>query len=107
MVRGFIILSFLFSLLTVKSLGQEKPKKINYVKEGYVKAKVVHYVVDDCGFLIQLPDKAQSKLVPDTLPLNLKKHGKKVWIKYTLPKKQLMSTCMTGKQIEVIDIRKR
>lgn len=107
MFRTLALITLLFSLLTFKGHGQEKAKKINYLKEGYVKAKIIKYPVDGCGLLIELPDKEKTKLAPDKLPDNLKKHNRKIWVKYALVKKPLMSTCMAGKQIEVIDIRKR
>lgn len=107
MPRCFLILTFVFSLFVVNSSAQEKPKKINYTKEGYVKAKVIKYEVDGCGFLVELADKQKTKLMPDKLNDKLKKNNQKVWIKYTLPKKQLMSTCMAGQAIEVTDICKR
>lgn len=107
MFRTLALITLLFSIQAFNAHSQEKPKKINYLKEGYVKAKVIKYPVDGCGLLIELPDKEKTKLAPDKLPDHLKKHNRKVWLKYALVKKPLMNTCMAGKQVEVIDIRKR
>lgn len=107
MLRLFVTLSFLFSLLSVNSPAQEKPQKINYAKEGYVKAKVIKYDVDGCGFLLELADKKKTKLLPTKLSDEMIKHGRKVWVKYTPVKKPLMGTCMAGTQVEIIDIKRR
>ncbi|MHB8261706.1 MAG: hypothetical protein ACYDCN_15365 [Bacteroidia bacterium] len=99
------VISFL--LLTLKVPAQEKKHKINYEREGYVKAVVVHYEIESCGYFIELADKARTRIAPHKLPDEFKKDNEKVWIKYTLAKKQLPSTCMAGKQAEVTDIQKR
>jgi len=87
--------------------AQEKKQKTNYEKEGYIKAKVIHYKVEGCGFLIELADKAKTKIAPDKLAEEFKKDKTKIWIKYTIAKKQPMSTCMAGKLAEIIDVKKR
>ena len=102
-----VLAAFVFTLFVFNTNAQEKPKKINYAKEGYVKAKVIKYEVDGCGYLLQLEDKKKTKLAPTKLTDEMTKHGRKVWVKYTPVKKPLMSTCMAGTQIEVIDIQKR
>ena len=107
MFRIACLFTFVFTLLMFTTNAQEKGKKINYAKEGYVKARVIKYEVESCGFLIELTDKEKTKLSPDKLEEGLKKNNLKIWIKYTLSKKQLMGTCMAGKQCEVIDIRRR
>lgn len=107
MFRRIALIAFVFSLFAFNCHAQEKAKKINYAKEGYVKAKVIKYEVDGCGYLIELTDKAKTKLAPDKLEDKLKKNGQKIWIKYVPAKKQLMGTCMAGKQVEVADIQKR
>lgn len=96
-----------FSLLTFKVSAQEKKQKTNYEREGYVKAIVVHYEIESCGYFIELADKAKTRLAPHKLPDEFKKDKGKVWVKYTIAKKQLPSTCMVGKQAEVTDIQKR
>ncbi len=107
MFRIITCLIISFSLITLNINAQEKPRKINYKKEGYIKAQIINYNVDGCGFLIELCDKKKSKFAPEKLADNLKKDKQKIWIKYTLAKKQPMSTCMAGKLIEVLDIQKR
>lgn len=107
MFRITFFLVFAFSLLTFNSFAQEKKQTTNYAKEGFVKATVINHKVDGCGFLILLADKEKTKLVPDKIPDDLKKDKLKIWVKYTLPKKQEMSSCMVGKQCEVVEIKKR
>ncbi len=107
MFRISAFLIFTFSLLTFTLNAQAKKQTINYVKEGFVKAIIIDYKVDGCKFLIQLADKEKTKLVPDKLTDNFKKDKIKVWVKYTVAKKQEMSSCMAGKQCEVIEIKKR
>lgn len=107
MFRIIALLTIAFLLLTFKTNAQVKSKKINYAKEGFTKATVIHYNVENCGFLIQLGDKTKTKLAPEKLADEFKKDKQKVWIKYTLVKKQPVSTCMAGKLIEILDIQKR
>jgi hypothetical protein len=107
MFRIIGCLLLIFCLFPTEINAQEKAKKINYEKEGYVKALVINYKVDGCGFLIELTDKAKTKLMPEKLSDELKKDKQKIWLKYAPVKKQPMSTCMAGKYIEVTDIQKR
>ncbi len=101
---SLLVIALLFMF---KVNAQEKAKKINYEKEGYVKAIVIHYKVEGCGYLIELTDKAKTKIAPDKLADEFKKDKEKVWVKYTLAKKQPMSTCMAGKLAEIVDVKKR
>ncbi len=101
-----ISLLLLAFLLTFKISAQEKPKKRCYTKEGYVKAEVIHSTIENCGYLIVLCDKDKTKLA-GKLTDEFKKDKQKIWLKYWLAKKQPMSTCMTGKSIEILDIHKR
>ena len=98
-------IAFLFSTLQVQA--QEKKQKSNYEKEGYVKAEVLDFKLDGCSFLIELNDKEKTKITPDKLADEFKKDKQKVWVKYRPVKKQLPSTCMAGKQVEIIDVKKR
>ena len=107
MFRITVFLIFTFSLLSFTLNAQDKKTISNPAKEGFVKATITDYKVDGCGFLIQLADKEKTKLVPDKIANDFKKDKLKVWIKYTLAKKQEMSSCMAGKQCEVIEIKKR
>ena len=86
---------------------QPKGRQTDYAKEGYVKAKVIKYEVESCGYLLELADEQKSKLAPDKLPEELKKDNQAVWLKYTPVKKQMMGTCMAGTQVQVVDIKKR
>lgn len=100
------ILSFIFSFILF-SCNAQKKAKVDYAKEGYVKAVIIHYNVDGCKYLIELQDKAKTKLAPNKLADEFKKDKEKIWIKYVLAKKQPMTTCMAGKLAEVEDIKKR
>ncbi len=102
-----IAIGITLSLMTFSLNAQEKKQPVNYAKEGYVKATVINYKIDGCGFLIQLADKEKTKLVPDKMPDDFKKDKRKIWVKYSISKKQEMSSCMAGKQCEVIEIKKR
>src|SRR5437899_1068919 len=101
MFRVKLFLFFTFSLLAFASIAQEKKQNSNPAKEGFVKATIIDYKVDGCGFLIQFADKQKTKLVPEKLSDDLKKDKLKVWVKYSLAKKQLMGTCNAGTQCEV------
>lgn len=107
MFRFIVLIIIALSLLTFKGNAQEKKQKINYAKEGYVKALVIHYAVEGCGYLIELTNKEKTKIAPDKLADEFKKDKTKIWIKYTIAKKQPMSTCMAGKLAEIIDVKKR
>lgn len=107
MLRIRVLFSFVFAMFVFSTQAQEPAKKINYAKEGYVKAKVIKYEVESCGYLIELADKEKTKLLPDKLDDVFKKNNQKIWVKYNLAKKQLPGTCMAGKQCEVLDVKKR
>jgi hypothetical protein len=78
---------------------------IDNVKQGYTKATVIKYEVESCGYILQLEN--GNKLMPDNLNDSLKIDSLKVWIKFLLPKKQPMTTCMAGKTATIADIKKR
>lgn len=72
--------------------------------KGYVKAMVISYEVDGCGYMLELTDK--SKLEPDGLQPEFQKDSLKVWIKYkAVPDR--MSVCMAGATIDLLEIKKR
>ena len=104
-IKTFLI--FAFTLLAFCLNAQEKKQTVNYEKEGYVKASIIHYKVEGCGFLIELNDKEKTKLAPEKLADEFKKNKIKIWVKYALAKTQPNGTCMAGKLCEVIDIKKR
>ena len=72
--------------------------------EGYTKATMVYFSVDGCNYLLQLED--NKKLEATNLPLEFKKEGLHVWIKYTA-KKGAVSTCQAGQVVELADIQLR
>ncbi len=102
-----IAIGITFSLISFTSNAQEKKQTVNYAKEGYVKATVINYKVESCGFLLELTDKEKTKLTPQKLADDFKKDKLKVWVKYALAKKEFIGTCMAGKFCEIIDIKKR
>ncbi len=105
-MRKIITLLFLLLLncCAYAQIDNDK-KKFDPKKEGYVKASVVNAQIEDCGYIIVLPD--NTKLHPDVLASEFKKHKLKVWIKYSIPKNQLPNTCMVGKSIKVEGIKRR
>ena len=107
MFRTKIFLLFAFALLGFTTFAQERKQTVNYPKEGYVKASIIDYKVDGCGFLIQLNDKQKTKLAPEKLPEEFKKNKLNIWVKYSIVKSQPNSTCMAGKTCQLIDIMRR
>jgi len=45
--------------------------------------------------------------MPDVLDESFKKDQLKVWIKYQILKKQPMSTCMAGKAVKMLEIKRQ
>ena len=76
----------------------------DFPAEGYVKATVIHYELDGCGYLLQLED--GKKLEPDALPESFRKENTLVWIKYEI-RKGATSICMAGIMVTVADIQIR
>ncbi|MCD6065349.1 MAG: hypothetical protein K0S33_175 [Bacteroidetes bacterium] len=77
----------------------------DYAAQGYVKATVIKYEVESCGYLLQL--EGEKKLMPQNLSEGFKKDGMAVWVKYETLKKQPMSTCMAGQVVTITDIKKQ
>ena len=74
----------------------------NFLAEGYTKGVIKDKRgLDGCKFLIKLQD--SSFLQPNVLDEKFMEDNKKVWFKYSI-KKGAMSTCMSGKVVEIIDI---
>ncbi len=73
--------------------------------QGFVKAMVISYEVDGCGYMLEL-DKDKSKLEPDGLQPEFQKDSTKVWIKYKAAPDR-MSVCMAGATIDLLEIKKR
>jgi hypothetical protein len=110
---------FIFMLLfSLTVLGQKKPKTKpeplipDPPKEGFIKATVIKYEVESCGFLLQVDGKTRKdpkmKLQPENMAEEFKKNKLKVWVKYVVPKSQPITTCMAGQvvKIEAMKIRK-
>ena len=58
--------------------------------------------LDGCGFLLA---KNESTLLnPLNLPDSLSKNGKVIWVKYIL-RNDKMTTCMSGKTIQIEDVK--
>lgn len=72
--------------------------------QGFVKAMVISYDLDGCGFMLELADK--SRLEPDGLQPEFQKDSTNVWIKYKAAPDR-MSICMAGATIDLLEIKKR
>jgi hypothetical protein len=101
-----ILLFFFFSCRTQKQSDSSKSevKDAALLQEGFVKAEIRSYDVDGCGFLIFLED--EKKLNPLNLGDEYKKEGLKVWIRYTI-KKGVMTTCMSGEVVNILELQLR
>lgn len=73
--------------------------------KGFVKAMVVKYDVDGCGYMLQLLSDKQ-RLEPDGMQPEYQKDSLNVWIKYTVVPDR-MSVCMAGSTIDLLEIKKR
>lgn len=78
---------------------------VDYSSQGYVKAKVVKWEVENCGYIIELSE--DSRIMPQNLSDEFKQDGLQIWVKYELLKKQPNTTCMSGKVASIIDIKKQ
>ncbi len=100
--------NFLLILITIQILFSCKNNNIplrNYESEGFVKAEVIKYEVESCGYIIKLQD--NQLLSPENLIENFKKDKLTVWVKYTFLKQKSPSICMAGKPIKVDEIAER
>ncbi|MDP2387780.1 MAG: hypothetical protein Q8M29_15515 [Bacteroidota bacterium] len=96
--RLLILLSVIFVSCKTKKAAAD------YTKEGYVKATVIKYEVESCGYILQL--EGEKKLMPQNLADEFKKDKLVIWIKYETPKKQPMTTCMAGTVVKLTDVKK-
>lgn len=96
--RILILLSVVFVSCKAKKAA------VDYSKEGYVKATVIKYEVESCGYILQLA--GEKKLQPENLAEEFKKDKLVVWIKYETPKRQPMTTCMAGTVVKLTDVKK-
>lgn len=78
--------------------------KVDYAKEGYIKAYVTEVQLDGCKYMLQ-PADGGKKMEPDELTAEFQKDSINVWLKYKAEER--MSVCMAGQTIKVLDIRKR
>ena len=102
MNKAFFLISIVFLFFSCKS---KQPVPRNFDAEGFTKATVIKYEVENCGYLIRLED--DQLLAPDSLPPSFEKNNYAVWIKFQYFKKQLSSVCMAGKNIKLLEIRER
>lgn len=70
-----------------------------------MKAMVISYDLDGCGFMLELA-KDKSRLEPDGLQPEFQKDSVPVWIKYKAAPDR-MSVCMAGATIDLLEIKKR
>ncbi len=95
-------------IVTIQFLFSCKNKNIpirNYENEGFVKAEIIKYEVESCGYLIKLED--NLLLSPEILSEDFKKDKLMVWLKYSILKQKSPSFCMAGKPIKVEEIAER
>jgi len=98
------ILRILVLLSVVFVSCKAKKAAVDYTSEGYVKATVIKYEVESCGYILQLEN--EKKLMPQNLADEFKKDKLIIWIKYETPKKPPMTTCMAGTVVKLTDVKK-
>jgi hypothetical protein len=76
------------------------PDQDTHEQNGFVKATIINYTLDGCGFMLRLED--GKKLEPVNLAEEFKKDNIKVWIKYQHYKGN--SICMAGEMVTVTAI---
>lgn len=106
--RKNIFLNMAILLLSLSFACHKKaaPTKVavDYSAKGYVKGTMTDQSgLDGCGFLINLD--SGEKIEPNKMWDEFKKDGMKVWVKYNTPKTPLISICMSGKMVNIIDIK--
>ena len=101
MMKNILLIMFPVLLFACKA----KKDTTDYAVQGYEKATIIKYEVESCGYIIQLEN--ENKLMPDKLDESFKKDQLKVWVKYEILKKQPMSTCMAGKAVKMLDIKRQ
>ena len=98
----------IFRLLILMSIvfGSCKTKQapVDYWSEGFVKATVIKYEVESCGYILQLD--SEKRLMPENLADEYKKDKLVIWIKYETPKRQPMTTCMAGTVVKLTEVKK-
>ena len=98
------VVAFL-TLLAVACKHQKVVTDSEMEAQGFVKAMVISYDVDGCGYMLEL-NSDKSKLEPDGLQPEYQKDSMNVWIKYKAAPDR-MSICMAGATIDLIEIKKR
>ena len=96
--------ALILALCIISCKTAKKSTLRNFEASGFVRAEIKKFEVDGCGFMLFLNEK--EKLNPDVLPVPFQKEGQKVWVKYEV-KKPVMSTCMAGKNIHILEIEIR
>jgi hypothetical protein len=86
------------------AVSEKADPKVDYAKEGYVKAIVTDVQLDGCKYMLQL-ESDNKRLEPEELTPAFQHDSLKVWIKYEVDDR--MSVCMAGQTIKLLDIRKR
>lgn len=101
----FFIASAFFACRHLHDAVSDKADpKVDYEKEGYVKAFVTDVQLDGCHFMLQR-ESDNKRLEPEELTPAFQQDSLKVWIKYEVDDR--MSVCMAGQTIRLLDIRKR
>lgn len=95
-----IFISLIAACVTQKKVVSDSEMEA----QGFVKAMVISYDVDGCGFMLEL-NSDKSRLEPDGLQPDFQKDSIPVWIKYKAVDR--MSICMAGATIDLLEIKKR
>lgn len=100
-----LLLAALFVVFITACVTQKKTSDSDMEAQGFVKAMVISYEVDGCGYMLEV-ESDKSKLEPDGLQPEYQKDSMKVWIKYkAVPDR--MSVCMAGATVDLLEIKKR
>lgn len=88
------------------SQAKTKIPERDYAAEGYSEASVKDMSqLDGCGFMFVLNDSTRLNPV-NIIEQKFRNEGMQVWLKYRI-RKGVMTTCMSGKNIDIIDIAVR
>ena len=103
LTKLFVIALFI-SLVTACVTQKKVVSDSEMEAQGFVKAMVITYEVDGCGYMLELSSD-KSRLEPDGLQPDFQKDSLPVWIKYKTVDR--MSICMAGATIDLLEIKKR
>lgn len=100
-----LFLAAIFAFVLIACKHQKAVSDSDMEAQGFVKAMVIAYEIDGCGYMLELTSD-KSKLEPDGLQPEFQKDSTPVWIKYKAAPDR-MSICMAGATIDLLEIKKR